>query len=105
MNKKLIRKVNAIYNKQVAKNEASILDKKLFNLSTTLTIGDWREIRGKEFWEHMDDSRNDEYLLKEFRRREQLKEGSGKSWFWWALEIKKKEYTLKKVTEYLRNTQ
>ena len=99
---KEIKKVNAIFNKQIIKNEYAILDKKLFNLSNRLSIEDWKNIRVAEFWEYMDNLRNNPKLLAEFRDKESVNEGSGHGYFWWKLEILKKQYTLLKVNQYIR---
>jgi len=82
MNKEKNR-VNWYFDRQMSKNKPhtkaykkSELDKILFNRSLQLSIEDWREIRGGEFWQEYDEI---------------------------ECNIEKHEFTLEKIDSYLNN--
>lgn len=104
MSKKLINKVNAIYNRQIAKNEHYIIDKKLFNYSLELSLLDWKEIRSGDFWEKMDNMKIGPAAMEKYESMEKEKEGSGEFYYKYILEVTKKRFTLRKIEQYLRST-
>ena len=72
---KEVDKVNQIFDRQIGRDNNYLIDKKLFNLTLNFTINDWRTMRTAEYWE----------TIKKLNS------------------IKRKEYTLIYVKNYLRN--
>ena len=99
MNIRLIENVNEKYDDQIDSSFGVIKklnesNKELFNYSLKLNLNDWREIRKGNFWDELDNLKNNTWLNKFDTQKEFIKNA--------ALDFLKNRYTIRAIKKYLK---